>query len=298
MNTDRLFEFALLADTLNFSKTAQKLYISQSVLSRHIREMEKELDVQLFTRNTHGVSLTDAGHVLLRSCESLIKKTDEATSILHNFKTDVKGSVRIACSEQTLCTPVQNFLRQFCEKYPDIFLQLEPISTGTFQEYIYNYDFFFSPCDFACSPSTGILKSYLMSQRALLAIPPHHPLGEHPAVSLEELQSESMLVPFSNELFGPYARNFLLADKKTSGFLTNISVGSAQAALLMVELGRGIAIIPHHLKHYVYKNTRTISILDPECKFDIFLYRNRQTENFAGDLFYGETLKFFKETNG
>jgi DNA-binding transcriptional LysR family regulator len=224
-------------------------------------------------------------------------KTEKATSLLHNFKTDVKGSIRIACSEQTLCTPVQNFLRQFCEKYTDIFLQLEPISTGTFQEYLYNYDFYFSPCDFACPPSTGLLKSYLMSQRALLAIPPYHPLGEHPFISLEELQSETMLVPFYNELFGPYAQNSLLSEKLTSGTLTRISVASAQAALLMVELGQGISIIPHHLKHHVYKNTRTISILDPECKFDIFLYRNKQTQNFAADLFYEGALNFFMETN-
>jgi hypothetical protein len=63
----------------------------------------------------------------------------------------------------------------------------------------------------------------------------------------------------------------------------------------MVELGQGITIIPHHLKHHVYKNTRTISILNPECKFDIFLYRNRQTENSATDLFYKGALNFFEK---
>jgi DNA-binding transcriptional LysR family regulator len=299
MNTERLLEFTILANTLNFSRTAQKLYISQSVLSRHIREMEKELGVLLFTRSTHGVFLTDAGHVLLRSAEPLIQKTEEAASLLHNFKTDVKGSVHIAFSDQTLCTSIQDFLRQFCEKYPDIFLQLEPISDGTSQESLYHYDFYFSPCEFVCDTTSGIRKNYLMSQNAILAIPPFHPLGEHSLVALDELKDETLLVPFSNELFGPYAQNALLADKQNAGKLTRIGVASAQAALLMVNLGQGIAIIPHHLKHQVYRNTRTISILNPECKFDIFLYYNSHANNPVADLFYESALNFFeKSANG
>lgn len=113
MTTERLFEFTILANTLSFSKAASKLYITQSVLSRHIIEMEKELGVQLFSRNTHGVVLTDAGRVLLRDTEALIRKTDETTTLLHSFKLEADGTVHIACSEQTLCTPVQEFLKQF-----------------------------------------------------------------------------------------------------------------------------------------------------------------------------------------
>jgi DNA-binding transcriptional LysR family regulator len=296
MNTERLLEFTVLANTLNFSRTAQKFYISQSVLSRHIKEMEKELGVQLFNRSTHGVSLTDAGHVLLRDAEPLIQKTEEAVALLHSFKTDVKGSVRIACSEQTLCTPVQNFFRQFCEKYPDIFLDFEPISHGSSQEALYNYDFYISPCDFLCTSFSGIQKHHLMSQDAVLAFPPFHPLGDYSLVSLADLQGETLLVPFINELFGPYAQNALLADKHTGGNLTRIGVASAQAALLMVNLGQGLVIIPHHLKHHVYSSTRTIPIQNPECKFDIFLYYNSQTDNSVAALFYESALHFFEKS--
>lgn len=295
MTTERLFEFTLLANTLSYSKTAQKLYITQSVLSRHIKEMEKELGVQLFIRNTHGVTLTDAGQVLLRDTEALIRKTDEATTLLHNFKLDADGTIHIACSDQILCTPIQEFLRQFHKKYPNIFLQLEPISNGTTQEELYHYDLYFSPCEFSNAFFEHISKTYLMSQTALAAIPPYHHLGTNQFLSLEDLKNEALLVPFSNELFGPYAQNALLAVKYTNGQLNRISVASAQAALLMVELGQGIAIIPHHLKHHVYKSTRTIPILNPECKFDIFLYHNSQTNNPAAELFYKSALNFFEK---
>lgn len=293
MTTERLYEFTILANTLSFSKAAGKLYITQSVLSRHIMEMEKELGVLLFTRNTHGVSLTDAGRVLLRDTESLIRKTDETTTLLHSIKLEADGTVHVACSEQTLCTPVQNFLKQFLQKYPNILLQIEPISSGTTQEHFYHYDLYFTPCEFSTNFSPHIQKSFLMSQSALLAIPPRHRFGADQFISLAELKNETLLVPFSDELFGPYAQNALLAEKYTGGHLNRVSVASAEAALLMVELGQGIAIIPHHLKNQVYKHTRTIPILNPECSFDIFLYHNSQPDNAAANLFYKSALHFF-----
>lgn len=293
MTTERLYEFTILANTLSFSKAAAKLYITQSVLSRHIMEMEKELGIQLFVRNTHGVSLTDAGQVLLRDTETLIRKTDETTTLLHSFKLEAEGAVHIACSEQTLCTPVQEFLKQFLKKYPTILLQLEPITGATSQEQLYHYDLYFTPCEFSTNFSEHIRKSLLMSQSALVALPPRHHFGTDQFLSLAELKNETLLVPFSDELFGPYAQNALLAEKYTGGHINRIGVSSAQAALLMVELGQGIAIIPHHLKSQVYKHTRTIPILNPECNFDIFLYHNSQPDNTAANLFYKSALNFF-----
>ncbi len=294
MTTERLYEFTILANTLSFSKAATKLYITQSVLSRHIIEMEKELGVSLFTRNTHGVALTDAGRVLLRDTETLIRKTDQTETLLHSFKLKADGVVRIACSEQTLCTPVQEFLRQFLNKYPNILLQLEPISGGTLQEHLYHYDLYFTPCEFSNNFSEHISKHFLMSQSALIAVPPRHHFGADQFVSLSELKNETLLIPFSDELFGPYAQNALLAEKYTGGHINRIGVPSAQAALLMVELGQGIAIIPHHLKAQIYKQTRAIPVLNPECKFDIFLYHNKQPENAAANLFFQCAVDFFE----
>lgn len=296
MTTERLYEFTILANTLSFSKAAGKLYITQSVLSRHIIEMEKELGVSLFIRNTHGVTLTDAGKILLRNTQTLIRKTDETTTLLHSFKLEADGTVHIACSEQTLCTPVQEFLKQFLKKYPNIVLKIEPITGGTSQEHLYHYDLYFTPCEFSNNFSEHISKSFLMSQSALVAVPPRHPFGADQFISLSELKNESLLVPFSDELFGPYAQNALLAEKYTGGHINRISVPTSQAALLMVELGQGIAIIPHHLKSQVYKHTRTVPVLNPECRFDIFLYHNTQTDNAAANLFYKSALNFFAQT--
>ena len=78
MKTEKLYEFLVLSQTLNYSKAASALYISQSVLSRHILEMERELGVRLFIRTTHEVRLTQAGLLLAQNAESLIDKCSAA----------------------------------------------------------------------------------------------------------------------------------------------------------------------------------------------------------------------------
>ena len=65
MELRQLRYFVKAAETLNFSEAAKGLYITQSTLSQQIRQLETELDVQLFQRNSHEVTLTEAGAELL-----------------------------------------------------------------------------------------------------------------------------------------------------------------------------------------------------------------------------------------
>lgn len=65
MNLDNFKEFLILAATKNYSEAADRLYISQSALTKHIQQMEKDLGVQLFARNSRRVTLTEFGRILL-----------------------------------------------------------------------------------------------------------------------------------------------------------------------------------------------------------------------------------------
>ena len=61
MRISHLEECIDLANTLNFTKTAQNFYLTQPVLSKHISNLERELGIQIFVRDHHGVSLTEMG---------------------------------------------------------------------------------------------------------------------------------------------------------------------------------------------------------------------------------------------
>ena len=61
MNLQHLKTFLLVAELGSLSKASDRMRIAQPALSRQIRALEKDLGASLFTRDSHGVTLTDAG---------------------------------------------------------------------------------------------------------------------------------------------------------------------------------------------------------------------------------------------
>src|SRR5688500_1744539 len=71
MDFRHLRAFIAVAETLSVTRAAARLHISQPPLSRHIHQLEEELDVTLFVRHRQGVTLTDAGRRLLEKARAL-----------------------------------------------------------------------------------------------------------------------------------------------------------------------------------------------------------------------------------
>ena len=74
MTTTQLEYFLAIGDKLNFTKAAEELFVSQSVLSRQISSLEQELGVQLFVRERRGLSFTQAGKVLFTALKPQAKE--------------------------------------------------------------------------------------------------------------------------------------------------------------------------------------------------------------------------------
>ena len=71
-------EFVTLAETLNFSKAAEKLFLAQPALSRHIAIIEEIMGGRLFQRTTRNVSLTPAGEAVYNAFIEILRQYDGA----------------------------------------------------------------------------------------------------------------------------------------------------------------------------------------------------------------------------
>lgn len=294
MTSEQLNEFYILSTTLNYSETAQKLYISQSSLSRHIRSMELELGVHLFMRDTRNVILTSEGKFLQMQLPRLIKKAMDIESMVNLQSITTTGNVKILAASQTLNTSILQFLRDFQEQYKNIGVEILPTIQSSAIDQIYNTDILISPGDFVKTAPADIDSMLVATQSALLAIPPYHHFGEKSQVSLSDLGNEVLIIPYADNPSGPYVQLSLMAKRKCCG-LVNIASTTEEHALLQVELGHGIMIIPHHLKHHVYAHTQTIPISDPGCFFPIYAYHNLNSQNGAAILFYESLMKHFQK---
>lgn len=98
MDIRELRTFIAVAQTGNITRAAEELHISQPALSRQIIKLENELGCKLLERGGHGISLSNAGHLLLNRARKLSDLLDKTETELKT--PDVaSGEVSIACSE-------------------------------------------------------------------------------------------------------------------------------------------------------------------------------------------------------
>lgn len=290
MKTERLYEFLVLSKALNYSKAAENLYISQSVLSKHIQEMEEELNTKLFSRTTHGVSLTGAGLLLAQRAEALIDQCDAAGNLLYAEELPEQGNVHIACvTELAYASHIQVFVRRFMERYPDIQIHFNVITDGTPEAIIHNsgYDFILTPCEYLNLPP-NIHQHLLHLHGTFAALPAGHRLIYKSQIYLRELEGETIIVPFSGEFFGPYAKNLSLAQKYTRDKVKCMKAPNLLTTLFLVSIGKGLAIVPKYARNLAPSNIFFSRIANDQCSFNEYIYYNEKKGNGAAKLFYKE----------
>ncbi|WP_394523805.1 LysR family transcriptional regulator [Lacrimispora sp. JR3] len=115
--------FLAVAEELNITRAAKRLYISQQSLSNHISNMEKEFGVQLFNR-TMPLTLTYAGRALKLRAKQLLDLKDETYRELADIKDFTTGQLSIGISHTRGRFLLPAILPAYREKFPNIELHL------------------------------------------------------------------------------------------------------------------------------------------------------------------------------
>ena len=95
MDLNYIREFVVLANTCNYMEAAEQLFISQSALSRHIKNLEEELGVSLFDRSTRSVTLNAFGMLFLPYARQMAALHHEYATALGNALNAEHGNIRI-----------------------------------------------------------------------------------------------------------------------------------------------------------------------------------------------------------
>lgn len=119
MNTTFFKEFTVLAEAKNFWEASERLYLNQSTLSKHIKLMETELGVPLFTRTTRRVELTKYGEALLPYAQSIIKAEFEYSTLLMQIQNAEKGTLNLGTIPAMTQYNITSLLSAFRKKYPE-----------------------------------------------------------------------------------------------------------------------------------------------------------------------------------
>ncbi len=289
MKTEYLYEFSVLARTLSFSRASQALFLSQSTLSKHVQHMEAELGVQLLVRSTHSVSLTEAGRLLASQADQIVRQCSRAERQLRKGIFSTEGRLSIGCStEISYASHIRMFFSAFLRQYPGIDLRIEVLARMP-RDTLDRYDVVLSPCSYFDLPE-GSRAELVRRHETYLVLPAGHPLMSHSTIGLHQLAGQTLLVPYADELFGPYAQNWQLAVRDCARKLNAMPVPNLSTALMLVSLGQGVLIAPRYVHSLVPSDIFLVAISNPNCRFDEYLYAARPAENPAAELFIEEFL--------
>lgn len=128
MEIRNLKTFIQVAELASFTKAAEKLGYSQSTVSFQIKQLETELETQLFERINHTVALTERGRDVLQYAHQITKLAQEMSEEMQEGSL-VKGHIRVAMADSLCRYLLEERFLHFRELYPHINLQI--ITAGT-----------------------------------------------------------------------------------------------------------------------------------------------------------------------
>ena len=245
MELRHLRYFLAVAEKRNFTQAADMLGIAQPPLSRQIRELEKELGVELFDRDSRPIALSDAGRLLLDHAQRVMNATRQLRAAI---KLHAEGGGRrfvIGFVGSTIYGPVPDLIRRFREAAPQVEIDLIEMNTVVQIAALKDgrIDAGFGRLRFE---DPAIRRHLIARERLLMALPARHPLAvqDGQPISLAAV-SDELLILYPNEPRPSYADQLLavLKDHDVQPGSTR-EVRELQTALGLVAAGAGVAIVP------------------------------------------------------
>lgn len=241
-----LVAFCTVAQELNFSKAAQRLFISQPPLSRRIRQLESVVGTELFVRTTRSVELTPAGVLLYEHARRITSDMNHMLASVREYARGEKGSLSVGMAPTTAWSYLIESLHEFRRKNPGIALDIREMDSVQLAEELRQGRLdmaFMRPVDVADSVEMIVVHTEPLRfvTRIEHAQPGHRvsidQLVKHELIGYEKSQS-----PY---LAGLFER--LLRDVSDQVRLAQRSW--LPSILTLVEAGVGAAIVPKSMEN-------------------------------------------------
>ena len=122
---DDMILFVQVVEEGSFSRVAEKLSLTNSVVSKRIARLEENLNTQLLYRTTRKLSLTDAGRALYNKAKIAKSAFQEAENAVTGYGEDMKGHIRITMPVVSANFIFSESIAEFCKQHPEVSVELQ-----------------------------------------------------------------------------------------------------------------------------------------------------------------------------
>lgn len=289
MDFKQLKYFICIAEVLNFTKAAEKFYISQTAMSQQIKSLEDSLNIKLFTRNNRKVSLTPAGEVFYKKCKLIVRDIDNAVNEAVKTASGYTGSLKIGFTSGHSTPLIYELIKNFIKKYPNIDINILDSNLSNLYEGLNNkdLDLVFS-INFNLSDSNNLKFLSLNSEYLYVIMNKTHPLAKNTLLSWSDLKNEKFIFMNRKEISLGYDK--FISNCIKYGFSPNIikHCNSLESLSLLIKLGFGISILPKFNIYNIEDDLIFIPLENEQFEINNVLIWNDSNLNPTADLFLKE----------
>ncbi|MFA5122316.1 LysR substrate-binding domain-containing protein [Zavarzinia sp.] len=243
MDLRSLRYFVAVAQTLNIGRAASNLHISQPPLTRQIQQLEADLGVTLFIRNTRGVTLTDAGALLLKESQNILNLVEQAADHVRSAGQGRMGRMDIGIFGSGTLNLIPRIIADFHESNPEVSIVLHTMTRTEQIEALLQRRILVGFNRFV-SPTTDIAREVMLTEKMYVALHESDSLASRDVVTISDLEQRSFVMfPTGSR---PNFIDRVIDWCRDAGFAPHVSqeVGDAVTAVALVSAHLGICIVP------------------------------------------------------
>jgi len=188
----QLRAFVAVAEELNFTRAAERLFLGQQAVSKSIRQLERELGVPLLERTTREVRLTPAGAALLEDGRATLRAADAAFTHARTVGGALAGTVRVGVSPAVGLDDRERAVRVLREGAPELSVSLHDVRPGQVAQLLRDRDLDLVIARTA-PDAPGLDSAALAPSPVVLCVPAGHRLAGASAAHLADLDGERLL---------------------------------------------------------------------------------------------------------
>ncbi len=270
---DLLSAFVAVAEERHFRRAAERLHLTQPVISRRIQRLERELGVELLERSTRHVALTDAGAVFLDGARRLLHDAELVAERARRVAQGHLGGLTVGFVESVAFDLLAPLLRELEARVPEVTVELRELST---EEQLVELH---ADVDVAIVrelgehelDAEGLAGRHLRTEQLHVAVPRQHRLARRRTVALAAL-AELPFVLFPRPPV-PRLHDHLVSVCSQAGFVPDIAAHASQypTMLAMVEAARGVALVPASARAIRPAGVRLVPISDAHATTSLSL---------------------------
>jgi len=248
MDLRRIRHFNVLAETLNFSRAAERLHIAQPALSVSIQKLEAELGTKLFERTATGVVLTASGQAALIEARRLLYHGEQLMRTARDAAQGTAGRLRVGFVGSSIYRVIPALIPAFRAKYPGVELILREATSAAILRMLQEEALDIGIVRTPILQPHAVAFHTLQRDRLLVALPATHALAARRSVALSDLSREPFVMYSGTEAAG--LQSAVMAACQMAGFVPHVTQEATQVTTVvaLVESGLGVALVPEVMR--------------------------------------------------